>query len=117
MGFYDAMATVVTNQLAQFGMAMALRRVSGATYDPITGTTSGATSADLPVTGLTTKITAGYAATFAVEANDRMAILDGAVQPLLTDLLVIGGVPWQIIAIDPVQPATTPLAYRCQIRR
>jgi hypothetical protein len=114
---YTSMASVVTDQLAQFGMPMALRRVTAGTYDPVTGTTAGGTSSDIACTGLTTKISNEYAKAFAVEANDRMAILDGKVQPLMTDLLVIASVPWQIVRIDPVQPTTIPLAYKCQIRR
>lgn len=114
---YAGMATLVTDQLAQFGMPMLLRRVTAGTYDPVSGTTTGGTSTDLAVTGLTTKITSEYAKAFAVEANDRMAILDGTVEPQMADLLVIGSVPWQIVRIDPVQPTTTPLAYKCQIRR
>ena len=114
---YASMASLVTEQLASFGMPMALRRVTAGTYDPVAGTTTGGTSADIACTGLTTKITTEYAKAFAVEANDRMAILDGTVAPLMTDLLVIATVPWQIIRVDPVQPTTIPLAYKCQIRR
>jgi hypothetical protein len=114
---YNSMASVVTDQLAQFGMAMSLRRSTAGAYDPVTGTSLGGFTTDLPCTGLTTKITSEYAKAFAVEANDRMAILDGSVAPLLTDLLVIASVPWQIVRIDPVQPTTIPLAYKCQIRR
>jgi len=93
-------------------MPMALRRVTAGTYDPVLGVTTGGTSADIPCLGIITGITDDYAKSFAVEANDRMAILDGAVTPLLSDLLLISGVPWAIIRIDPVQPTTTPLAYK-----
>lgn len=97
-------------------MPMALRRVTAGTYDPVLGVTTGGTSSDIPCLGILTRITDDYAKSFAVEANDRMAVLDGAVTPLLTDLLLISGVPWAIVRIDPVEPTTTPLAYRLQVR-
>jgi len=97
-------------------MPMALRRVTAGTYDPVLGVTTGGASSDIPCLGILTRITDDYAKSFAVEANDRMAVLDGAVTPMLTDLLLISGVPWAIVRIEPVEPTTTPLAYRLQVR-
>jgi hypothetical protein len=95
---------------------MALRRVTAGTYDPLSGTTTGGTSADAPCQGILKQITDEYAKAFAVEANDQLAVIDGSVEPLMTDLLVVGASALAIVKIIAVNPAGTPLAYTLQVR-
>jgi hypothetical protein len=95
---------------------MALRRVTNGTYDPVLGTATGGTSADAPCHGIFKQITDEYAKAFAVEANDQLTVIGGSVEPLMTDLLVVGASALAIVKIIAVNPAGTPLAYTLQVR-
>jgi hypothetical protein len=90
--------------------------VTNGTYDPVLGTATGGTSADAPCHGIFKQITDEYAKAFAVEANDQLAVIDGSVEPLMTDLLVVGASALAIVKIIAVNPAGTPLAYTLQVR-
>lgn len=64
---------------------MQVKRTTAGTYDPITGTTTGATTTYADTTGLFTKITQDYAATNEVQQGDRLLIIDASVAPEMTD--------------------------------
>lgn len=71
----------------------------------------------MPTTGLYTKITADYIATHQVEAGDKLAVIDASQAPQMTDKLVDGSSVWQIIDIDAIDPAGTPLAYKVRMHK
>lgn len=60
---YTSMAATATRLLTRFGTTLKLRRTTPGTYDPITDTETGASTADLPCIGLFTRITTDYALT------------------------------------------------------
>jgi hypothetical protein len=87
------------------------------TYDPITGTTTGGTTTDLPTTGLYTKISADYIATHQVQTGDKLAVIDASQEPQMTDKLIDGANVWQVVDIDAINPAGTAIAYFVRIRK
>ncbi len=60
---YTSMAATATRLLARFGTTLKLRRTTPGAYDPITGTETGASTAELPCIGLFTNISTSYAMT------------------------------------------------------
>ena len=60
---YTSTAATTTRLLTRFGTTLKLRRTTPGTYDPITDTETGATTADLPCIGLFTNISTSYAMT------------------------------------------------------
>lgn len=75
---YTSTAATATRLLTRFGTTLQLRRTIPGTYDPITGTTTGGSTSDLPCIGLLTKIDTAYAMTNEVQGGDRLAILDSS---------------------------------------
>lgn len=118
--FYDSMAAVAAELIDKYGAPMALRRTTGATYDPVAGVTTPGVSAELPTKGVFRGISSNYAAAFEVQQGDRLAIVDASQEPALTDLLAWGpalGTAWHIVRIAPINPAGIPIAYTVQVRK
>jgi hypothetical protein len=114
--FYDNLAATATRLLNRYGRAMQVKRTIPGTYDPVTGTETGASTIYAATVGVFTKITTDYALAHEVQSGDRMLILDASVAPELTDKLVVGASALTIVNIEAINPAGTPLAYRLQVR-
>lgn len=114
--FYDDMAATATELLTEFGKALQLRRASAGTYDPVTGTTTGATITYADIIGIFIRITQDYAATNEVQQGDRLMVIGPSVAPQMTDKVVVGASALTIVNIVPINPAGTPLAYKLQVR-
>ena len=110
------MAATATRLLTNFGMAMGIRRVTGATFDPVAGSVSGGTTADTGTVGVLPTINAGLAANFDLVTGDLVAIVDATITPLVSDRLVIGAVVYSIVAVQSISPAGIPVAHRLQVR-
>lgn len=113
---YASMAATATRLLTDFGQTMVVRRLSGGTYNAVTGSVSGDTTTNTNVVGLFVQINAAYAQEFSIVAGDRIAIIDDTVAPLVSDRLVVSSAAYEIVAIASIDPAGTPLAYRVQVR-
>lgn len=123
MSTFDYARTAATSRrlIARFGATLYLRRLSGETYNPVTGalTVSGTTT-DHPVTGVAIQIDAAYKTLVGhenVNDGDRLYLLDDTRAPLLSDSLVVASEPWSIVRVAEVNPAGTPLIYQVQVRR
>lgn len=114
---YARMAATATRLLTDNGQPMALRRTSGGTFDPVTGTTTGQSTADLATVGIMEAIGTGYALANEVQDGDLLAMIDASQAPLLTDKLVVGTAVYGIVKIIPMNPAGTPVAYKLQVRQ
>jgi len=115
--FYGDMSAAATELLAEFGKSLVLRRTNPGTYDPVTGRETGGSTDDLPTTGLYTKISADYIATHQVQTGDKLAVIDASQEPQMTDKLVDGANVWQVVDIDKIDPAGTPIAYFVRVRK
>ena len=113
---YAAMAATATRLLTNYGQAMAIRRTTGDTYDPIAGSSSGGTTADTANVGAFVSLKTVFAAGFDIAIGDKVAVVDSTIAPLVSDKLVVGLVAYSIVALQEVNPAGTPLVYRVQVR-
>lgn len=116
---YAATAAKTVAMLAKSGMAMTLRVTTPGTYDPETGTESGAVVADHPCVGVLTEAKAYYIANSLMEAGDKVVLMgaDVAVRPQAGQQIVIGSDVWQVVAVVTVEPAGVPVLYKVQVRR
>jgi len=117
-------ATGIAKTLKAKGQAMTLTRVSGGTYDPVAGSTTGSTTTTYTVYGITTNynnltlLASHNRPDSLILAGDKQAIVNaGTVEPLPGDTLAASGVTWKVIAADAVDPAGTALLYKCQVRK
>lgn len=117
MSFYADMAEVAADLLAEFGAAVTLRRVSGGTFSAVTGTASGESSSDITSTGVIKPFRADLIDGTRIQQGDKVLILDDSQVPALTDKVLIGTAAWNILDIDTVSPAGTPLVYFVHIRQ
>ena len=113
---YASMAATATRLLTNFGQAMAIRRVTGAAYNAVTGAVTGGTSADTACVGLFVGINASFAANFDIVAGDQIAIVDASIAPVLSDRLVVSGVVYSIVSVQTIGPAGVMVAYKLQVR-
>lgn len=118
---YAATAATARRLIARFGQTLQLRRLSGGTYSPVTGATTGSvTTTDTDVLAVAVNLDAAYRAEVGnenVQADDRLFLVEAAAAPLLTDSLVIDSVPWSIVRINPIAPASVAVVYQVQVRR
>lgn len=113
---YASLAATATSLLTRFGQTMAIRRTSGATYNAVTGAVSGGTTADTNVKGLFVAWDERYDGEASKAGTDRIAVLDATLEPLVSDRLLVSSVAYEIVAVQQVNPAGTPLVYRVQVR-
>src|SRR3990167_4290932 len=95
---YASMAATAVTLLTNFGQTMYVRRVSGETFNSVTGAVSGGSTANTAVNGLWQTINANYAVEFSIVAGDRIAIIDETIAPLTSDKLVVDSVAYEIVA-------------------
>ena len=127
MSFYDDMAGVATELLTEFGMPIVLRRFNPGTYDDEGQVLVGSTTTDYPTIGLwqtrsqdyqiTGRGVGGVVRVSDVLSEDRGMIIDGSVEPTLTDKIIVDGGTWQILSIVVVKPTNIPIAYRLVTRK
>ena len=113
---YAGMAATATRLLKNYGQPMAIRRTTGDTYSPITGVSTGGTTADTANVGVFATISNAFATDFDIVTGDRIAVVDSTIAPLVSDKLVVATVVYSIINVQSISPAGVPVAYRIQVR-
>jgi hypothetical protein len=114
--FYAGMATMAEALLNKRGQTIEITR-SGDIIDPVTGdVTSGADTVYKPKGVLLNYKDADIDGTRIVK-GDRLLILDATTEPKTSDKPVIDGAEWTVVAIESINPAGTPVAYKVQVRR
>jgi len=110
--FYDSMAALAARLLEKFGRTVIITR-SSATRNPVTGVVTPGATATFEVKGINKVIPKELIDGTRVLASDRMLILEGAVEPRLTDL--IDG--WSVQEVQSVKPAATDVVHFARIRK
>lgn len=115
---YSPLAAVAVSLIADFGQAATIRRVSGDTYDPVTGTTTGGTTTDTAAQAVIVGISKDYAAQLggSVQSGDMMALI-ATYAPVQSDSLILGADTWAILDVQEVKPGDTALLYKAHVRR
>lgn len=123
MAFYDDMSVVATELLTEFGKVVTFERVS-ATFDPVTGIDSTRTVTTYQTVAVEVPIRDALVDGTRIVVGDRFLIIDASTAPCMGDKLrntaVCSVIPTtellSIVAIEPINPGGTPIAYRLQVR-
>lgn len=123
---YNAIAAKVKAGFTKAGIAMTLRKTTAGAFDSATGTYTGGYTTDYATVGLfqapqSTSGTIGqrFFNGIEVQTDDELillAVIDGAV-PAAGDLLIVGGVTYNITTLLLVRPGGTALMYRVLARK
>jgi len=107
----------VTSTMRKKGQKMVLTRKTISAFDGATGATT-ETTLTWDVYGITKNYTLFNNAGSLVLAGDKKALIEaGVVVPAPGDLLLIMGVSWTVISVDPLSPQGVNLMFTCQVRR
>ena len=121
MSFYDDMAVMALEMIAEFGRSVILREVIPGDYDPETGQTAPDQTRE--------QVAHGIMADFSgLEFQNNSLIKQGDKKlklaarglewaPSLMSKVVVQGVTWAIVPpLKEINPAGTPLLYELQVR-
>ena len=121
MSFYDDMAVMALEMIAEFGQSVILREVIPGDYDPETGQTAPDQTRE--------QVAHGIMADFSgMEFQNNSLIKQGDKKlklaakglewvPGLMSKVVVQGVTWAIVPpLNEINPAGTPLLYELQVR-
>lgn len=112
MTFYSRMAETTTRLLTEYGKTITLTR-NTTTFNPVTGSQSITDTASVDVIGVEIPIRQELVDGTRIKVGDRFFTLAPDVEPLMTDKIGTAS----IIAIEPINPAGTPVAYKIQVRQ
>ena len=116
--FYTEMAEVAVELINEFGAPVKLNRVTGETYDPVTGETVPGADDSKNTTGLLTSFPTDLIDGTRILATDKRLIIDGSVEPIMSDVPeMLGEKLGTIVHIDKKSPAGVPLVYFLQVRK
>ena len=113
--FSNKGAQVYTRLLTRYGQAdhVKLRRVTGSTFDQPAGERTGGSSADTSVFAVAGPIKRRLVTNTRVREDEGVVIMDGAVEPLTSDSLVIGTDVFSIVddGVTSFNIADVPVAF------
>lgn len=112
---YAPITATASALLADFGKSVTVRSYTVSTNDPAAGTatrTSSDTTANYVKTQFTQRNTPPGAQ---IEQGDFLAILDKEIS--VDDELIDGSEVWQVIDVFPVEPGSSGVICKAQIRR
>tara|TARA_R110000782_G_C14819221_1_gene413868 strand:- start:21717 stop:22073 length:357 start_codon:yes stop_codon:yes gene_type:complete len=117
MAFYDDMAAVAVELLNEFGTPVVLPRVTGGSYDPVTGETTAGSDESATTIGLIKPYPDNLIDGTRIRSTDKMLVITAAVEPLMTDTPQMGGTTLgSVVGIKTVNPAGIPICYFVQVR-
>jgi hypothetical protein len=124
---YTAAAQKVLTALQKDGMAMTLRRQTAGTFNPATGSYTGASTTDYATWGLITAQSMPQSGNtgerfngMQVQTDDQFILLAASgltATPAAGDLLVIAAVIYSIVTLIALKPGGVVLFYRLLVRK
>lgn len=116
--FYTEMAEVAVELIEEFGAPVKLNRVMSEEYDPVTGETVAGSDDSKNTMGLLVSFPTELIDGTRILATDKRLIIDGSVEPLMSDIPeMFGEKLGTIVHIDKKSPAGFPLVYFLQVRK
>jgi hypothetical protein len=115
--FYNSMAATASKLITKFGAVGEIKRTTGGSIDPVTGTVTAGTTVIYTPNTIVQKYADELVDGTRILSSDRMIILDNTIEPVSTDTITIGGENWSIVSIRESNPAGIPLVYFVQARR
>ena len=114
--FYDNLAATASRLIKKYGQTLYIVKTSDS-IDPVTGVTTSATKPNIKVNGILQNYPDNLIDGTLIKSSDRLAVIDGTVQPLIDDRMRIESQDWEIESIKTSNPAGTALVYFVQVRR
>lgn len=117
--FYLGLQRTAGALLRDKGRAMTLHKRTPGTYDPTTGSAA-VTEADHACTGAEFDFAALLIDGTSIQRGDKKVVLSAqglSVEPDDGDHITSGSTRRQIVAVKPIAPDGTPVAYILQVRR
>jgi hypothetical protein len=115
--FYDDMAATAVELLTEFGAPVVLPRVTGGSYDPVTGETTPGSDDSQTTIGLIKPYPDNLIDGTRIRSTDKMLVITAAVEPLMSDTpQMSGNTLGNVVGIKTVSPAGTPVCYFVQVR-
>ena len=121
MAFFDyaktaAMAQRLLNRFGH-GNRITIEREVGGSQDPVTGEVVAGEKKTYSVAGVFENYDIKEIDGTRIQSNDRKLIIDGTVEPLMTDRIIVDGEALGVIVgITPTMPANKAVIYTLQIR-
>ncbi|AEP08892.1 hypothetical protein [Micavibrio aeruginosavorus] len=119
--FYENMAKTALKQIADKGREITVRRPGeGQVYDPSNDTFTAATPVDETVKALFTNFSKNDVDGEKIKRTDKRVLIAGASLDMAPDTdhkIIDGGVTYNVINTDVVQPGDTVLLYMVQVRK
>lgn len=106
--------------ITSFGSAATYEHFSPGTFNPITGTTTGATYTGYAVQAVIDNFNRVNIDNTVIKADDKNAIMSAkglSVTPDVSGRFSQGGTRYTIISIRPTKPASTAVIYELQLRK
>ncbi|MBC3948350.1 hypothetical protein [Pseudomonas folii] len=121
MAFYDEMAALALELIAEFGQPVTLRDVVKGAYDPSIGGTAPDSITERTAQGILTDFTGQeFQTNTLIKVGDKklkIAASGLTAPPNLLSKVVVQGRTWSIIPpLKEINPAGTPLLYELQVR-
>lgn len=115
---YTEIAADADELLAEFGAPATLKRVTAGGYDPATGDTTSASSAEWISVGVKLDYEQKQVDGTLIRRGDQRILLSvvGMVNPQTGDTLTIGIDVFNVIESRPLQPALVPVLFDVQVR-
>jgi hypothetical protein len=115
--FYNSIAATASKLITKFGAVGEIKRTTGDSIDPVTGTVIAGTTVTYTPNTIVQKYADELIDGARILSSDRMIILDNTIEPVSTDTITIRGENWSIVSIKESSPAGIPLVYFVQARR
>lgn len=111
---YSGIQSTGLSLINEFGRSCVLKRITEGTFNPSTGTVTGASSTNENITAVFTDYNERQIDGNIIVRGDKLVLIAGTItEPKNNDEID----DWKIINIETVETGDTPLLYKAQVRR
>lgn len=116
MSFYLGLAATASKLIDKYGQTLMLVRETDS-IDPVTGITTESATRNYQVNAILKNYPDNMVDGTRIKAGDRLIVIGGKLEPLLTDKFKLQNKNWNIESIKTSNPAGTVLSYFVQVRK
>ena len=118
MSIYDSIAATALKLISDKGRNVTYRAFTTGEYNPATGSVSGEATTDTTVKMVVTRVVTQNIDNSTLQRGDRLVLVGaGTITPNEKDRIVDGSDTFQIISVEEIKPADTPIVYKLQVRK
>ena len=117
MSFYVGLKNTATKLLTEKGQAASwTHRNNDSTFNPATGQSTGGTTTTYASTGVLLHFQSNRIDGSFVIASDRRFLMSAGSTPEISDVITVDSIAYQVLAVNPINPAGTAVMYELQLR-